>query len=432
MFAHHLRLLATLTAVLLTACVLSGCKKAVVEEEEQDTLPKKPVPVQAIEARLTTLRPSIDLVGTLVVIPERSTVISPQIGGWIQKVWVVEGAKVGQGEEIVVLDARLAEADVTKAQASVAEKEATLVRLKRGYLPQEIEMARQEVRKCDEEADSIAREAAAVEPLWKSKEIPDLQYRKVEASHRAAEAAQAAAQAHLELLLAGTPREEISEAEARLAMANSELAAAKLNLDLCRITSPISGTVTQLFARQGAFSERSLPLLKIDDLSKLFMQVRIPSIHMANVQPGARVEVRLATYPGQVFSGTVARISGEADPATGDVDAFVEIPNENALLRTGFACRGRLWLPEMPDVLAIPVAAVADHAGTAVVTVVEDGKAREVEVELGTQTRDQVEVTKGLQAGQWVVTEGGYGLPDGCPVKIFSNPSEPASTPDSP
>ncbi len=432
MFAQHLRLLAAFAAVSLTTCALSGCRKAVVEEEEQDTLPTEPVPVQAVKARLTTLRPSIDLVGTLVVIPERSTVISPQIGGWIQKVSVVEGVRVRRGEQLVVLDSRLAEADLAKAKASVAEKEATLARLKRGYLPQEIEAARQEVRKCDEQADSIAREVAAVEPLWKSKEVPDLQYQKVQASRRAAEAAQAAAQAHLELLLAGTPAEEISEAGARLAMAQAERAAATLNLDLCRITSPISGTVTRLFARQGAFAERSVPLLNIDDLSKLFMQVRIPSIHMASVQPGARVEVRLATYPGQVFPGAVARISGEADPATGDVDAFVEIPNDKALLRTGLACRGRLWLPEMPDVLAIPVAAVADHGGKAVVTVVADGKAREVEVVLGTRALEQVEVTKGLEAGQWVVTEGGYGLPDGCPVKIVSSLAGPANTPDPP
>jgi len=429
---HVLRLLAAFTAILLMACVLSGCKEAVVQEEEQETLPSEPVPVQTVEARLTTLRPFIDLVGTLVVIPERSTVISPQVGGWIQKVSVVEGAQVRQGDELVVLDARLAEADVAKAEATVAEKEAILVRLKRGYLPQEIEAARQEVRKCDEQADSIAREVAALEPLWKSKEVPALQYQKLEASHRAAEAAQAAAQAQLELLLAGTPREEMAEAEARLTMAHAELAAAKLNADLCRITSPIAGTVTQLFARQGVFTERSVPLLNIDDLSKLFMQVRIPSIHMANVAPGACVDVRLATYPGQVFSGTVVRISGEADSATGDVDAFVEIPNDKALLRTGLACQGRLWLPEMPNVLAIPAAAVADHAGRAVVTVVEDSKTREVEVTLGTQTHDQVEILKGLEPGQCVVTEGGYGLPDDCPVRIVASRTEPAETPDSP
>lgn len=90
MFAHQGKPLATFAAVLITAIALGGCKKADVEEPEQDTLPKEPVPVQAVEVGRSTLRPSIDLVGTLVVIPERSTVISPQVGGWIRKVSVVE------------------------------------------------------------------------------------------------------------------------------------------------------------------------------------------------------------------------------------------------------------------------------------------------------------------------------------------------------
>lgn len=429
MFPRPQRMPATFTLFLLAASVLCGCSNDSIEEEEQQTLPTQPVPVEAVKVNRTTLHPCLDLVGTLVVLPERSTVISPQIGGWIQKVSVVEGAKVGKGDEVVLLDSRLAQADVAKTEASVAEKEATLARLKRGYLPQEIEAAKQEVRKYDEEADSIGRELAAVEPLWKNKEVPNLQYQKILGSQRAAEAAQAAAQAHLDLLLAGTPPEEIAEAESRLTMAKAELTTAKLNSDLCRITSPIAGTVTQLFARQGAFAERSAPLMNVDDLSRLLMQVRIPSSHMAEVTTGARVEVNVTSYPGRTFSGKVARISGVADAATGDVDAFVEIANDNDLLRPGLACRARLWLPEMSGVLAIPPTAVADHAGTPVVTVVEDGKAREVEIALGTQTDDQVEVTQGLAEGQWVVTEGGYGLPDGCPVKIVSNLAEAENSP---
>ena len=429
MLARNARLLATLIAAALTTGGLTGCTPPGAEEE-QDTLPTDPVPVQAVQVELTTLRPSVDLIGTLVVKPENSTVVSPQIAGWIQKVSVVEGVKVRQGDEVVLFDSRLAEVDVDKAEAAVAEKEAILARLKRGRLPQEIEMAQQELRKSEEQTDAVRQEIAAIEPLWQKKEISELQYQKVESSLRAAEAAQAFARANLELLQAGTPQEEILEAEARLALAKSELEAARLNSDLCRIASPISGTVTQVFARQGAFVERSAPLLNIDDLSSLFMQVRIPSIYMAKVQAGARVDVGLTTFPGQVLSGTVSRISGEADTATGDMDAFVELPNGDDLLRPGLACRGRLLLPEMPDVLAIPVAAVADHAGTPVVTVVRNGKAHEVEVTLGTRTQDLVQVTAGLEEGDVVVTEGGYGLPDGCPVRVAPESAETSPTAD--
>jgi len=421
MFMSHMRVWAALALAGLMACGTTGCKKAAPEEEEENPLPKEPVPVQAVQAELTTLKPSVDLVGTLVALPEHTTVVSPQVGGWIQRVSVVAGTAVQAGDELVLLDTRLAQVEAAKAAASVAEKEATLARLKRGYLPQEIEMARHEVRRSQEMVASLQAESEALKPLWQKKEVPELQVQKVESSLRAAVAAEAAADAKLKLLLAGTPPEEIAEVQAQLAMAQAESAAAKLNLELCRITSPIAGTITQLAARQGMFVERSSPLLTVVDLSKLFMQVRIPSIHMTKVQTGARVEVRVLSRPDEILSASVARISGEADPTTGDVDAFVEIANGQGL-RPGLACRGRLWLPEMPDTLVVPVAAVADHAGTPVVTVARDGKAHEIEVAVGVRTADQVQITKGLSPGDWVITHGGYGLPEGCPVTMVSDP----------
>jgi len=412
-----------LIALVMTALLagLGGCKKAASDEEGESTLPKDPVPVRAVKVATTSLRPSIELVGTLVSLPEHTTTVSPQVGGWVQKVSVVEGAMVRAGDELLVLDTRLVQVEVAKATAQVAEREAIVARLKRGYLPQEIEVARHEARKSEEQVTSARAELEALKPLREKNEVSGMQFQRVESSLRAAAAGQAAAEAKLKQLLAGTPREEIAEAEARLAMAKAELATAKLNLELCRITSPITGTVTQLSVRQGMFVERSVPLMTIADLSKVFMQVRIPSLHMDKVREGTSVEVRLTSRPDEMLHGTVARISGQADPATGDVDAFVEVSNGHGSLRLALACRARLWLPEITGVLAVPVAAVADRAGTPVVTVIRDGKAREVEVAVGIRTPEQVEITRGLSPGDWVVTEGGYGLPENCPVRVVAD-----------
>ena len=136
-----------------------------------------------------------------------------------------------------------------------------------------------------------------------------------------------------------------------MALAKADLAAAQLNLELCRIISPVAGTVTQFLARQGTFVERSTPLLTIADLSRLFVQVRVPSLHTAQLSLGTRSKyssLRILTR----FSWTVARLSGQADPATGDVDAFVLVNEQQ--LRPGLACRGRLWFPELPGVWSYP------------------------------------------------------------------------------
>ena len=75
-------------------------------------------------------------------------------------------------------------------------------------------------------------------------------------------------------------------------------------------------------------------------------------------------------------------------------------------------------MPEVPSAIAVPVSAVADRNGVAVVTIVRDGKAYETEVETGVRMSDVVQITNGVATGDVVATDGGYGLPDGCPVTI--------------
>ncbi len=400
-----------------------GCK-ATTPEEQQDEALATPVSVRAVRAESTTLRPTVDLVGTLVALPERTTAVSPQVAGWIRRVAVVEGARARAGDELVRLDARLVEADLAKAAASVAEKEATLARLRRGYLPQEIEMARAELTKCREGAKALRAEAAALKPLKEKNEVPDLQWQKVQAAVDSADAGCRAADAKLRMLEAGTPREEMVEAGSRLAVAKAELAAAKLTVDLCRITSPIDGTILQLGARQGMFVERAATLLTIADVSRMFVQVRIPSSDLANLRMGARADVWVSSQPDRALPGKVERTSGQADAATGAVDAFVVISNEKGDFQPGLTCRVRLYLPEVPGVVAVPVAAVADHAGTPVITVVRQDRAHEIKVKLGMRTLEHVQVLEGISPGEWVVTEGGYGLPDDCPVTIVQEPPQ--------
>jgi len=410
-----------LTLAAMVVLAVSGCRKAASEsKEEEDTLPKEPVPVRAVKAERISLKPSIDLVGSLIAIPERSTAVSPQVAGWIKKIMVVEGDRVQAGDEVVQLDARMSEADLAKATASVDEKAAIVERLKRGPRPEELEMARHDAHKVEVAVEALRGEVAALKALRANNEVSPVQFQKTQSALQAAEAEQASAAAKLKLLQAGTRPEEIAEAEARLAGARAELATAKLNVQLCKVVSPIDGTVTQLSARQGMYVERTAALAAIVDLSKVFMQIRVPSAFLAKVKVGAKVDIRAVSLPEKTYYGTIARISGQADPGTGDVDALVLVANEDGVLCPGLACRGRIWLPEVADAIVVPVAAVADRSGTPVVSVVREAKSYEVAVKLGAQTQEHVQIVEGVAPEDWVVTEGGYGLPDGCPVEILA------------
>lgn len=266
--------------------------------------------------------------------------------------------------------------------------------------------------------EGLRGELEALQKLLARNDISKVQLETKTKAFQSAEAALASAAAHLKLLEEGTRPEMIAESQAQLDTMQANLEHAQLGLEFCSITSPIDGIVVRLLARQGQFFNQASPLATVTDLSEVFVHLRIPGAEFANVQDGTVVEVAVTSLPGKTFPGKIVRINGEADPLTGNIDAFAAVINEKTLLRPGLGCRVRVSLPEIPDALSVPSSAVADHAGKAIITVVRDEKAFEVEVELGAHAADKVQVIKGLSPGDTVITAGGYGLPEGCPVRI--------------
>lgn len=416
--------------LVLGALSVAGCAKPAAEGEEEHG-PLKPVPVEAVVVQPMTLRPTLNLIGTIVAIPERTAVVSSQLGGWVQQLAAVEGQAVHRGDTLVKLDPRAAQADADRAQALVDEKAAALARVKRGYLPEEIEGVRQDRDKARAAADGLRGEFAALEQLAARQEISQVQLETRQKALDQATATLAAAEARLKQLEAGNPREVIDEAQAQLDAARADLEHAKLAVQWCTVTSPSDGVVVQLLARQGQFFERAAILATIMDLTEVFVQLRVPSLEFGKLSIGTPVGVDLAAA-GQTLHGTLARFSGDADPLTGNVVVFASLQNTTGRLRPGMGCNARVWLPEIADALAVPAAAVADHDGKSVVTVIRDGKAYETPVDLGPQAGDVVQVVQGLSAGDTLATVGGYGLPEGCPVSIVAHLHERGSAADGP
>jgi len=407
-------LLAAVAVAGLTVTTMPGCRQNTADE----TATSPAVSVKVCPVRKTTLHPTLDLTGTIVAIPERSASISPQIGGRIQRVSVIEGETVKDSQELICLDPRVAQINVEKAQASLAENEAILNRLRHGYLPEEIAMARAETDQAVAKVKTLRGQLSAAKSLHDKDEMSDVQYNKLAAELQGAEATLAAAAAKVKLLEAGARPEDIAKAEAQLSGAKADLKDAELTLDFCTIRSPIAGRITHLSAQQGMAAEPAIVLATVTDLSDVFARVRIPNVYQTKVAAGAEALVSVATLPGKTFPGKFARTGGQADVATGAIDALIRVPNVEGLLQPGLTCHVRLSLCPMPDALVVPTTAVADRDGVPVVTVVRGDKAYEIEVQLGERTGNLVQITKGLSAGNLVVTEGGYGLPDGCPVKV--------------
>jgi multidrug efflux pump subunit AcrA (membrane-fusion protein) len=116
------------------------------------------------------------------------------------------------------------------------------------------------------------------------------------------------------------------------------------------------------------------------------------------------------------------------DPARRTVEAWCDIANPPEWLRANAFGSVTVITGENPNSIVVPRAAVQIDEGTrnGLVIVVDDHQlAHERQVEWGQVTSDRVQILKGLNAGETVITEGGFGLPEGTRVTF---PDGPAAT----
>ena len=378
-----------------------------------------PVPVRVARATQTSLTPTLDLLGMLVPIPERTVTLSIQIPGLIRDVLVHEGQSVEADDVIVRLDDRIVASDLAVAEANVKRAKAQLLALEHGARIEEIQAARNRVEEAKSRTVALRKKHAALQPLWEHKEISPVKYAQSEAALKAAEADAHALTAQLRLLEAGTRPERLAEARAEVDTLEAEAKKRQLTVELCVVRTPIAGVITKFPARHGMFVSPPDLIAEILDSSTLFAQIRVPRDAISKIHPGNAAQLHTPTYPNQVFEGTLSRIGQEADPASGEVTAFVAIENKGGLLKPGFTCRVHLSLPPVENAISVPIQAVSMRNDHPVVTVIRDNKAYETDVQLGIQTDTRIQIRQGLDDNDIVAIERGYGLPDGCPVQVL-------------
>ncbi len=141
---------------------------------------------------------------------------------------------------------------------------------------------------------------------------------------------------------------------------------------------------------------------------------------MVHLRPGNAVTVRLDAYPEARISGRIRRIFPSADAASRLVPVEVALGRAPAGVeaKPGFLARAEFALQGRRDALAVPASAVGVSNGGAYVYVVEADTLVRRPVETGVTAAGWVEVTRGLEAGERVVSSGQVNLRPGTLVEV--------------
>jgi len=200
-------------------------------------------------------------------------------------------------------------------------------------------------------------------------------------------------------------------------VARANYTAAKQQVEL---TSPIDGVLTDLSVNIGEFAPLGVPLATIAQTDKMRMTVYADAVGASNVKPGFKAAIDIDLLGGNSggFTGVVTEVSRSADPVTRLFKIEIRIDNKAGLIRPGMFARARLTVSDLKSVLTIPREALFSVEGVHKIYRLAGDRAEEHTVTAGESTRELVQISSGLSAGDTVIVLGRNLIEDGSLVRI--------------
>jgi membrane fusion protein, multidrug efflux system len=166
-------------------------------------------------------------------------------------------------------------------------------------------------------------------------------------------------------------------------------------------------------------------IANLEAIDPLKVDFRVPELFLKQVATGQSLQVTLDAFPTQVFQGRVLAINPLLDANGRSIVIRAVVNNADARLRPGMFARVRLLTSNVQEGMVIPEQAVVPSGDEFFVFRVIDGRASRAKIDIGQRKAGSVEVVRGLNKDDVVVTAGQLKIRDGAPVKVANVPNVP-------
>jgi membrane fusion protein (multidrug efflux system) len=303
--------------------------------------------------------------------------IRPQVEGYLEKIFVDEGAFVKAGQPLFRVDARMYNEALNTANSSLLAAKAN-------------------VAKAQVDVDRLL-------PLVENKVISEVQLKQARAAYDAAVAA---------------------EAQAKAAVAN-----AQINIGYTLVKAPANGYIGRIPYKTGSLVGKTDALTVLSDIHEMYAYFSLSEpdfIAFKNQFPGKSIEekvkqvpaVELALADNSIYpvKGKIGTIEGQFDKTTGAITFRATFPNPGGILRTGNT--GKVRIPQQfNDALIVPMEATFDVQDKVFVFVVGDSnKVASRPITITGKTTNYYFVKDGVKAGDKIVFSGLGNLQDGMAI----------------
>jgi membrane fusion protein, multidrug efflux system len=315
---------------------------------------------------------TIDALGT--VTPLATVTVHPQVSGPITKINFIEGQMLKAGALLAEIDARPFKAAVDQSKGQLDRDTAMFTNAK-------IDLARYKT-------------------LLAENSVSEQQY--------------------------ATQRATVDQDEGTVAADVANLEAAQLNLDYCRITTPITGLVGLRQVDVGNLVQaNSTEIVVVTQMQPMSVLFTVPEDSLTSILERLRSGQKLAvdaydrSLTNKIASGVLSNADNEIDPATGTLKLRAIFDNARLELFPSQFVNVHLLLDTVHNAIVVPGSGLQQGASGSYVYVANaDNTVSMRAVTTGPGTADQVSILKGLQPGETVVVDGADQLRDGAHITI--------------
>ncbi len=190
------------------------------------------------------------------------------------------------------------------------------------------------------------------------------------------------------------------------------------------VTAPFDGIVTERNVHPGALvgpnsgAGSSTPMLRVVSADRLRLVVPVPETYVAGVSEGAEMPFTVPAYPGQTFTGRVARAAHAVDVKTRTMPVEIDVQNRDGRLAPGTFCQVQWPVRRPGPSLLVPNGSIASTTGRTFVVRVQNGKTEWVDVKTGLASGPLVEVFGNLRAGDQIAMRGTDEIKPGTEVRV--------------
>ena len=238
--------------------------------------------------------------------------IASAFGGRVSEIMAEQGEGVQIGHTLVLLDRTMLDRAYDIAQAAVTAAEAALSALENQPRPENLTTAQAQLDTAKADLDAAQAALDLLKESYKPYKPPKAELHTAESTVEVMLAGVALAQAQFEQVEAGPLEGEIEIAKAVVEEAMANLQLVEHQLAELSLKAPITGILSQVLVEVGEVAAPSAPLVTVLDPTFLTLTIYVPEAQVAKVNVGDEVEIRVDTFPEDVFVGHVRYIADQA------------------------------------------------------------------------------------------------------------------------